>query len=84
MYAGNPPFEKPTPNDPYFALIKDKKFNVFWQAHSRKRTPGFFSDTFKSLFERMVAFLPGERPGYIDIIKHPWMKGQVSSKQEIT
>jgi len=25
MYAGNPPFEKATPNDPYYKIIKEKK-----------------------------------------------------------
>ena len=30
MYAGNPPFEKATPNDPYYKLIKEKRFDIFW------------------------------------------------------
>lgn len=56
MYAGNPPFEKATPNDPYYKLIKEKRFDIFWKAHSRKRPVNFFSDTFKDLFSRLVAF----------------------------
>jgi len=62
MYAGNPPFEKATPNDPYYKLIKDKKIDTFWKAHSRRRPVNYFSPQFKDLFSRMVAFNPSERP----------------------
>lgn len=58
MYAGNPPFEKATPNDPYYKLVKEKNFATFWKAHSRRRPVGFFSDSFKDLFQRMVSFNP--------------------------
>jgi serine/threonine protein kinase len=58
MYAGNPPFEKATPTDPYYKLIKEKKYDVFWKAHARKRPVGFFSESFKDLFVRVVAFDP--------------------------
>jgi len=58
MYAGNPPFEKATPNDPYYKLIKEKRFDIFWKAHNRKRAPNFFTDSFRNLLERMIAFDP--------------------------
>lgn len=61
MYAGNPPFEKPAITDPYYKLIKEKRFDVFWNAHSRKRLPTFFSESFKDLVQKMLAFVPGER-----------------------
>jgi len=61
MYAGNPPFEKAAPNDPYYKILKEKKYDIFWKAHSRKRPLGFFSESFKDLFVRMVAFEPSER-----------------------
>lgn len=61
MYAGNPPFEKATPSDPYYKLLKEKKYEVFWKAHSRKRPADFFSDSFRNLFVRMVAFDAAER-----------------------
>ena len=62
MYAGNPPFEKAMPNDPYYKLIKEKKYDTFWKAHSRKRLVGCFSANFQDLFIKMVAFNPAERP----------------------
>merc|ERR1711904_599108 len=49
MYAGNPPFEKATPNDPYYKILKDKKYDIFWKAHSRKRPVGFFSESFNRI-----------------------------------
>jgi len=62
MYAGNPPFEKAVPNDPYYKLLKDKKYDTFWKAHSRRRPVNYFSEDFKDLFSKMVAYNPNERP----------------------
>lgn len=81
MYAGNPPFEKPTVTDPYYKLIKEKRYDVFWNAHSRKRLPTFFSESFKDLVQKMFAYVPGERPTIVEIAKHPWAKGAISSHQ---
>lgn len=83
MYAGNPPFEKAVPNDPYYKLIKEKRFDIFWNAHNRKRSPGFFSDPFKDLIQKMLAYIPSERPTITEIAKHPWIKGSVCSHAEI-
>ena len=83
MYAGNPPFEKAAPNDPYYKILKDKKYDIFWKAHSRKRPVGFFSDSFKDLFTRMVAFNPTERPSIEEIANHPWIKEAVCTHVEI-
>ena len=83
MYAGNPPFEKATPNDPYYKLIKDKRLDIFWKAHCRKRPAGFFSDTFKDIFSKMVAFDPAERPKIEDIAAHPWVRESICSHSEI-
>jgi serine/threonine protein kinase len=58
MYAGNPPFEKATITDPYYKLIKEKRFDVFWNAHSRKRLPTFFTDSFKDLVQKMISYVP--------------------------
>jgi len=58
MYAGSPPFELTTITDPYYRLIYHKKYDVFWDSHSRKRAKGYFSDEFKDLFVKMVAFNP--------------------------
>jgi len=83
MYAGNPPFEKATPNDPYYKLLKEKRFDIFWKAHCRKRPNGYFSDSFKDLFTSMVAFNPAEGPDIIKIASHPWVKEQICTHHEI-
>ena len=83
MFAGNPPFEKAAPNDPYYKLIKEKNYNTFWKAHSRRRPNGFFSDAFKDVFVKMVAFNPAERPKIEEIAVHPWVKNVVCSHNEI-
>lgn len=83
MYAGNPPFEKAAINDPYYKLIKEKNFATFWKAHSRRRPLNYFSDSFKDLFSRMVAFNPNERPTLVEIAGHPWVKNDVCTQNEI-
>lgn len=83
MYAGNPPFEKASLNDPYYKIIKEKKYDVFWKAHSRKRTPNFFSESFKDLFIRMVSFEPAERIKIEGIASHPWIKEAICTHGEI-
>lgn len=83
MLAGNPPFEKATPTDPYYKLIKEKKYDVFWKAHSRKRPVGFFSQSFQDLFVKIVAFDPLERPKIEQIAAHPWVKEPICSHGEI-
>lgn len=83
MYAGNPPFEKAMPNDPYYKLIKEKKFDTFWKAHSRKRPVGYFSANFQDLFTKMVAFIPTERPEIQAIASHPWVNGPICTHSDI-
>lgn len=83
MYAGNPPFEKALPNDPYYRLIKEKNYPTFWKAHSRRRSPGFFSDNFKDVFVRMVAYNPKERPKIEELAAHPWVKNVVAAPKDI-
>lgn len=83
MYAGNPPFERALLTDPYYKLLKQKRFDVFWNAHSRKRLPTFFVEPFKDLVQKMLAFTPSERPTIVEIAKHPWVKGATCSHHEI-
>lgn len=65
------------PNDPYYKLIKDKKYDTFWKAHSRRRAVNYFTEDFKELFTKMVAFNPSDRPRIEEIAAHAWVKGAV-------
>ena len=83
MYAGNPPFEKASVRDPYYRLIREKRFDVFWEAHSRKRREDYFSPQFRDLMERMLSAEPNERPTIQEIAEHPWVTGSICSHSEI-
>lgn len=83
MYAGSPPFEKANINDPYYKLIKEKKFDTFWKAHSRKRPLDYFTPQFQDLINRMIAFNPEERYNIVEIADHTWVKGNICTHSEI-
>ena len=80
MYAGHPPFGKASSNDPHYNLLKTKNYSTFWKAHSKRKPVGYFSETFKDLFTRMVAFDPNERPPIEEIANHSWVKKDVCSQ----
>ena len=83
MYTASPPFEKSVPEDPYYRLIKDKNYQGFWNFHSKRRPAGFFTDDFKDLIQKMLAFDPNERPTMVQVAAHPWVKGPVMSLQDM-
>lgn len=77
MFAGGPPFEKAVPNDPYYKVLANKQHGVFWGAHGKRKPPGFFSDSFKDLMNKMLALKPEERLDINGIKNHDWYKGEV-------
>lgn len=83
IFAGSPPFEKATANDPYYKLIKERRYDLFWQAHARRRPNGFFPASFRDLFQRMTAFNPSDRPSIREIATHPWVTSSICTHGEI-
>jgi len=83
MYTASPPFEKSIPEDPYYRLIKDKNYAAFWNFHSKRKPAGFFTDDFKDLIQKMLAFDPSERPTMVQIASHPWVTGTVYSLEQM-
>ena len=83
MYSGLPPFEKAVPDDPFFKLIKQKQYGVFWKSHERKKPLGYYNKSFKDLFVRMVAYEPTERITVEKIAEHPWVLQPICSHGEI-
>lgn len=61
-YAGTPPFNKADPKDPYYRLLATKKYDTFWNAHSKGKPKDYFSNEFKSLINALLAYDPKERP----------------------
>lgn len=43
MYAGSPPFLQSLESDPFYKTIIEKKYDVFWNAHSKKKPINFFT-----------------------------------------
>lgn len=83
IYTASPPFEKSVPEDPYYRLIKDKNYIAFWNFHSKRRPAGFFTDDFKDLIQRMLAYDPAERPTMVEVANHPWVKGTVLTFEQM-
>ena len=83
MYTASPPFEKTTPEDSYYRFLREKNYNGFWNFHSKRRPAGFFTDDFKDLIQRMLAYNPKERPTMVDIATHPWVKGPVLTLEQV-
>jgi serine/threonine protein kinase len=58
MYTASPPFERSVPNDYYYNMIKNKNYEAFWNSHSKRKVPGFFTNNFKDLIQQMLAYNP--------------------------
>ena len=81
MYSGSPPFESAAPSDRVYNLIKKDNWKVFWNAHSKRKPQGFFTDNFKDLFEKLVSANPDNRIPIEQIAQHPWIKQELSSHE---
>lgn len=84
MYSRHPPFEAANALDAYYRLIKDKKYEMFWEIHSKRKPAGFYTEKFKDLINGMFAFTPSERFSAEQILQHPWAKdGPVLTIEQI-
>ena len=68
-------FGKAVQKDAYYNKIMTKFFNQYWSILSNeiKEIQGF-SEDLKSLYLKMVAYKPKERPTIDEILNHAWMK----------
>ena len=55
----------------------------FWKVHEKNRALGFFSDSFKHLVTSMLKYDPAMRPNLANIVGHPWMQGEMPTRDEI-
>jgi serine/threonine protein kinase len=83
--AGTPPFSEATKAEFYYKLIVAKKWDTFWKYHVKGKPRGskFFSDTFKDLMQKMLAYEPSERLTMSQVKSHPWMQGDIPSQSTI-
>lgn len=71
------PFDNASMDDPEFKRIYEKPA-TFWQSHERANV----SEEFKSLVGLLLAPEPGARPTMADVLGHPWMRGEVASRDD--
>ena len=84
LYSGHPPFSMANEEDNYYKLLATNRSDLFWKAHSNRKTEGFFSEDFKDLLTCMLQFHPHQRLCIADIIGHPWMaSGGVASSESV-
>jgi|JI6StandDraft_1071083.scaffolds.fasta_scaffold04344_15 CaM kinase-like vesicle-associated protein len=83
MLSGHPPFFKTTVTDAYYRLFKQRRLEIFWVEQSKHKPAGFYSGSFRSLVEGMLAFDPAERLTFEQIIHHSWMQEQALTVEEI-
>jgi len=83
MFTGIPPFGEAQPNDPYYKLLINKKYDYFWHAHSRNKPVGFFSTEFKDLIVAMLSPDPATRPSLQDIKGHAWYMTPTPTFEEV-
>lgn len=73
LYAGHPPFNCATADDPHYKLIATNRTAQFWQTHENRKPEGFFNEAFKDLVTTMLNFHPHHRLSIPDIVAHPWL-----------
>ena len=61
-------------SDPYYSLIKDKKYEEYWKMVFAAGVKDDLSENFKNLYIQMVAFNPEERPTINEILESPWLQ----------
>lgn len=86
MRSRHQPFDKMAgKKDPFYKLIVQNRADLFWKAWAQYHPDdeNYYSDEFKDLITTMIDFYPQKRPLMADIIGHPWMQGEVASREEI-
>lgn len=74
MRSYNPPFIKATLSDSYYRLLVND-VNRFWAICTRNKSPDHFSNEFKDLIIRMLAYNPEDRPTIQEIKQSLWFNG---------
>ena len=70
------------PNDSFYCLIKDKKYEEYWKKIFGEGIKEDLSQNFKNLYLKMVAFNPDERATMKDILESPWLQEYNTLSQE--
>jgi len=85
MVSAHPPFSTAEPSDPFYRCIAASRADIFWRTHCKSKEEGdsFFSEEFKDIVQSMLQLDPAHRPTIPEVLAHPWMKGDVPTREEI-
>jgi len=78
MMSSHPPFNAATPKDQFYIALASKRFDAFWRKHSENKSPSFYSESFRDLFQRMMELDPNKRISMYQILEHPWTKETIA------
>jgi serine/threonine protein kinase len=82
LLSQHPPFVKAEPTDRYYKRIaKDNgaQIDKFWKVYEDEG----FTESFKDLFSRMVAYDPADRLTLQEVKDHEWFNGPVCTSSDI-
>lgn len=85
MVSGHPPFTTSHGSDPFFRCIAASRADIFWRTHCKNKDGGdqFFSEEFKQIVQSCFQIDPNQRPNISEVLSHPWMKGDMATREEI-
>ena len=82
MYTKFCPFINADASDRCYQRIINEDWDGLWQFYSTQFNDFEFEDSFKDLFQRLVAVNPEDRPSIEEIKNHEWFNGpKVTSEQ---
>ena len=83
MVAAHPPFTSAEAEDPFYKCLAENNSDKFWRAHCNTKPNGrsYFSDQLKDLITKMLKPSPSQRLCVSEILAHPWLQGEVASKE---
>lgn len=80
MLTHSMPFNVASKKCPLYRKIMADDWASFWKTHSSSK---LIDNDFKDLFAKMVDPNPELRLSISEILDHPWMKGEIATKEEV-
>ena len=78
------PFVNADANDRCYQRIITEDWEELWQFYSTQFNGLEFEDSFKDLFQRLVAVNPKDRPSIEEIKNHEWFNMPIATPEQIT
>mgnify|MGYP000889970224 FL=1 len=77
MVGGNIPFDAAKTTDVVYKWLIEQKFDEFWSFHEKlkNRKERFYSESFRDLIQRMLAYDGRKRLSIEKLKTHPWYNG---------